>query len=69
MQRVVHNRNEQSGPPDEPIDRALVELNYLFHDLATIDPLAQYFVAMARSVLEDRRSGQPARSEDVLRPH
>jgi hypothetical protein len=56
MQRITSVTDARLLPADQEIDRALIQLTYLFHDLARIDPVAQYFVAMAASVLTDKRT-------------
>jgi hypothetical protein len=55
MQKRNRNGVDRNISADPRIDQALVQLTYLFHDLAAIDPLAQYFVALAKSVLTEKR--------------
>ncbi|SDR21141.1 hypothetical protein SAMN05444161_2117 [Rhizobiales bacterium GAS191] len=63
MQRVTPHGDPRLLPADQEIDRALIQLTYLFHDLARIDPVAQYFVAMATSVLADKRAASPGKAQ------
>jgi hypothetical protein len=64
MQRITPDTDARLLPADQEIDRALIQLTYLFHDLARIDPVAQYFVAMAVSLLTDKRSASPGDAKE-----
>ena len=56
------------APTDQELDRALIQLTYLVHDLARIDSVAQYFVSVALSVLRDRRSASTGGKDEGSGP-
>ena len=66
----------QGSPPDDnrlartdhELDRALIQLTYLVHDLAQIDSVAQHFVSMALSDLRDRRSASAGGKDEGSGP-